>query len=191
MNIKMSEIWKEFYIKNHLYRISNLGTIQTYIKDDNWYTMKTKINRKGYLVVMLCDRKNYSIHRLVAIHFIPNPNDLPQVNHKNGIKIDNVVDPDNLYGETTNLEWCTNRYNYEHAIETKLKNMKYASSCAIQKTSKKVMQLDFNNNIIKIWNSISEAERKLGISNSHISSCCRHKKGFKSAGGYHWEYYNN
>lgn len=182
MNIQMNEIWKEFYIKNHLYRISNLGIIQTYMRNDNWYTMKTKNNRKGYVTVMLCDKKYYSIHRLVAKNFIPNPNNLPQVNHKNGVKTDNRIE---------NLEWCTNQYNHEHAIKTKLKNMKYASSCAIQKTSKKVIQLDFNNNVIKIWDSIMEAERKLGIANSHISSCCKHKKGFNSAGGYRWEYYKN
>lgn len=88
-----------------------------------------------------------------------------------------------------NLEWCTNEENYKHALINGLKDMKYASQQAIKKTSKKVIQKDMDGNIIEVFDSMKSAERKLGISNSHISACCKKKKGHNTAGGYVWEYY--
>lgn len=178
MNMKKIEKWCEFSINSHLYKISNKGNIQTFYNNE-WRPMKTSVNKKGYKRVGLCDKKHYFIHRLVAKAFVPNPNNLPQVNHKNGIKDCN---------EDWNLEWCDNSYNYNHAIKNGLKDMKLASNHAIKKTSKPVIQLTLDNKVVKTWNSMMDAERTLGISNSHISACCKHKKGFYTAGGYKWEY---
>lgn len=77
--------------------------------------MKTQTNRYGYLQVMLYNNhkgKLLTIHRLVAQTFIPNPENLPQVNHKNGVKTDNRVE---------NLEFCTAAYNNQHAWDNGLK----------------------------------------------------------------------
>lgn len=82
--------------------------------------MKGSADHKGYLTVNLYQKtvevgkyvcKNYKVHRLVAIAFIPNPENKAQINHINGLKSDNRVE---------NLEWCTNYENRQHAIKTGL-----------------------------------------------------------------------
>lgn len=112
------EIWKD--IKNYegYYQVSNLGRIRSidrYIKQYNGYNYSTRIYKgkilkkeigtRGYYKVVLQKRrkaKTYNVHRLVAETFIPNPKNLPQVNHKDENKLNNIVD---------NLEWCTSKYN--------------------------------------------------------------------------------
>lgn len=98
-------------IKKDKYLISNYGTI----KNLNDVIMKPFISNTGYLRVGLATdkgkRKNYSIHRLVALMFVPNPNDDSIVNHLNGIKTENYY---------LNLEWTTQSSNNIHALNTGL-----------------------------------------------------------------------
>lgn len=108
----MEEIWKEIKNTNGLYFVSNLGNV----KKGNKSIKKTE-RKDGYVKV----RINYGdvikhsfVHRLVALAFIPNPNDLPQVNHIDGDKTNNAV---------TNLEWCTEKENQKHRIEILHKDM--------------------------------------------------------------------
>lgn len=78
----------------------------------------TSITKKGYKIVNLSNNgvaKSFSVHRLVAIHFINNPDNLPQVNHIDGNKLNNHID---------NLEWCTNQENILHAIKIGLNDYK-------------------------------------------------------------------
>ena len=109
----MKEIWK-FYIYN--YEISNLGRLRN--AKTHKILKANKIGR-GYLgvCVSLGSRNNHKmirIHRAVAESFIPNPNNLPQVNHKDGNKLNNCVD---------NLEWCNNQYNSQHAWDNGLNQL--------------------------------------------------------------------
>lgn len=101
------EIWKDIPKYEGIYEISNYGRIK------NKKTGKLKSQRntfKGYLQVGLSNKgdKTFRVHRLVAEAFIPNPNNLPQVNHKDGNKKNNRVD---------NLEWISNYDNMQHAIK--------------------------------------------------------------------------
>ena len=165
----MKEIWKP--IKNYegLYEVSNLGNVKS-IKNNT--LIKPALN-KGYLRLVLYKngkKKNKTIHQLVAQAFIDNPNDYICVNHINEVKTDNRVE---------NLEWCDNNYNDNYGTRNKR---------IAKRLSKKIVQLDINNNYINTWDSASDVGRIIGINPSNIRSCCRNIR--KNAGGYIWKYYS-
>ena len=119
-------------------------------------------NSRGYLSTSLCkdgQSKSFSIHRLVAQAFIPNPQNLPEVNHRDEVKTNNSVG---------NLEWCTAQYNNDYS------------------RSKPVQQIDpKTGDAIATFKSMIEAERQTGIYHGNIGLCCGGKR--KSAGGYVWQ----
>lgn len=132
--------------------------------------------RVGYLYIDLCKdgkRKHFNIHRLVAQEFIPNPNNLPQVNHKNEIKTDN---------RACNLEWVSAKDNSNWGTH----NEKIAKANTNGKLSKPVLQYDKSGVLIKEWVSSHQVERELGIWQSSIVQCCKGK--LKSTGGFIWKY---
>ena len=129
-------------LENHPdYEVSNTGIVRE-VKTKR-IKRQTRSN-KGYSLICL-NGKQYLVHRLVATTFIPNPNNYPQVNHKDENKVNNSID---------NLEWCTNEYNERYG--TKIERV------AVQLSKGRVIQYDDNGNVIKIWNS-KEAVARAGM----------------------------
>lgn len=171
----MKEIFKT--IPNYEnYLIGNYGTV----KNKNGKIIKS-FNDNGYKRVGLYKngkQKFYKVHRLVAKVFIPNPQNLPFVNHKNELRNDNYF---------KNLEWCDCKYNVNYGSCQKKKGKTLSKLLENrQDLSKKVCQYDKNKTLIATYLSIQEASRKTGINFSLISKCCN---GYlKSTHNYIWNF---
>ena len=161
------EIWKDIKGYEGLYQVSNLGKVKSLLGwNGKTYYKREKILKpyiqKGYLRVNLFKKNKgnkYLVHRLVAETFIPNPNKLPEVNHKD-------ENPGNC--GVSNLEWCTRLYNIQ-----------YSKSCPVD-------QYNLNNDYIQSFSCMAEAGRKTKINHTHICQCCKGKR--KTAGSYIWRY---
>lgn len=177
----MKEIWKDVSGYEGIYQISNFGNIKrlsySIIRSNgNKQSWKEKIlnptkDASGYYGIRSCTKttgksETLRIHRLVAEAFIPNPNNLPCVNHKDGNKLNNKVD---------NLEYCTYSHNIKHAFNNGLRH-----------DTKKINQYDLNGNFIATYNSIREAERITGTRNTGINECLHNN--YKSSNGFIWKY---
>lgn len=179
--MKEKEIWRDVVGYEGLYQVSNYGNVKSLSREVNngngTYFTKEKIlkpmeNHKGYLGVELQDKWHF-IHRIVATTFIENPENKPQVNH---------IDCDKKNNRVENLEWCTNSENQIHAY----KNGLNVRSDNAGRPKQKIMQLDMNDNLIKIYESIADAEKETGIKN--ISYVINGKR--KKAGGFKWKKYS-
>lgn len=164
---------EEWKIIKYPYFISNKGKVKN-VETGN--ILKQQENKKGYKLVRVKinrEKHTFRIHREVAKAFISNPENKPQVNHKNGIKSDNRVE---------NLEWCTNQENADHAIKNGLwENVFKASQKSNEKRKKKIIARNIDTGVTKEYNSIREAERDLGT--RHITDVLKgkrtHAKGYE------------
>ena len=173
------EIWKDIKGFEGFYQVSNLGRIRSLprkgkgrwgIKDYSGIVLKPVLSDRGYLKLRLYKNggKTFRVHRLVAEAFLPNPQNLPEVNHINENKQDNRVE---------NLEWADRKANCQYGSRTK----KIASQL-----SRPVIQMSLGGEILETFASSREVERKLNFSASHINECCNGKR--KTSNGYKWEY---
>lgn len=198
------EVWKDIPGYEGYYQASTLGNIRSVprVTSNNHYkegkVLKQRPDKNGYSIVCLCkdgERKFRKVHRLVAMTFIPNPCNLPQVNHKDEVKANNDV---------FNLEWCTAKYNtnYGLCIERISKAQKgvpnprcqgernyfYGKhfSRGLHPQAKKISQYDLDGNLIKTYDCMNDAAEAVGACHSSISLVCTGKN--KTCKGYKWAY---
>ena len=167
----MKEIWKDIPGHKGKHMVSNFGNVKSvkYMHTNSERVLKQSINRCGYAYIILWENKNkkhYTIHRLVASTFIPNPNNYPQINHIDGNKLNNSVD---------NLEWCTASENVIHRFKV-LKHRPH--NC------KKIKCVEKN----IIYDSVTEAANKSGQNKVTIRHRANTQSGYFGTGGYHWEW---
>lgn len=191
------EIWKDIEGYEGIYQVSSEGRVKSlnYHRTGQERILKASCSGWGYPFVNLCKdgkKKTHRVHRLVAIAFIENPDNLPEINHKDEDKANNNVD---------NLEWCNRKYNVNYGThnqrmaealrgENHYLYGKHLSEETKKKMSeslsKPVMCIHKINGYMVEYNSIKEAEKYTGIDNSAIAKCCKGKR--RSAGGYKWFY---
>lgn len=176
------EIWKDIEEYEGIYQVSSIGRVKSLPRirknAKGYYLTKEKIlsqnkTRNGYYLVYLCKnnmKKAFSVHRLVAIAFIPNPHCLEEINHKDENKTNNFVD---------NLEWCDHKYNSSYGNRAKKirETLINKNHCG-----KEVLQYTIFGEFVCKFNSYAEAERVTGAKNIH--ACANGK--VRHSGGYVW-----
>ena len=174
--IPANEIWRPVRDFEGLYEVSNLARVRSvdrsitavykgtiYTRNLKGRILKQRKIHRGYCAITL-QSASYFIHRMVAEAFVPNPDNLPEVNHKDENKLNNCAD---------NLEWCDRLYNVNYGT-------------GIQRREKSIEQLTMAGQHIAYYSSIIDAARQLGHDQSYITKACRGIR--KSAYGYQWRY---
>lgn len=164
--------WRFIEGTNGEYQVSDTGMVKT---TRSGKIMTPSVDQRGYLRVALYKsnrNKRYKVHRLVAQAFLPNPEEKPQVNHKDGNKQNNTV---------CNLEWVTNNQNMSHARQNGLFEG-HRQFC--KKTSKKIIATNLITGQTIEYESILAAKREIGT--QHIQEVLSGKR--KQAKGYTFSY---
>lgn len=158
--MKESETWKPVVGYEGLYEVSSIGHVRSR-KTGHYRKLNGRVNRfTGYVYVNLRkdgEERTFSIHRLVAIAFLPNPDDLPYVNHKDEVKTNNSVD---------NLEWCSSSYNNEYSKHKRVK---------------RISAFTLEGERLATFESESIASKMLGMSKAAVSSAISGSR--KTCGG--------
>lgn len=176
------EVWKDIAGYDGLYQVSNMGRVKSLERTRNMNLPGRKKRApvserilkfgqsQGYQAVTLARdgvNKKIRLHKLVALAFIPNPDNKPEINHKDGNKHNNCAD---------NLEWVTPIENQRHAISSGLRDDSFRR--------KTVNQYDRDGNFIRSWNGYVEIKDVLGLPPQAICGCCKGRN--PTAYGYVW-----
>lgn len=157
------EEWRDLPGYEDAYQVSDLGRIRSRHR-----VLQPTTNWDGYLRVSIVKggtRRLVALHRLVALAFLPNPGNKPQVNHKNGIRAD---------CRATNLEWCTNAENQRHR------------NSVVGSGKNRTKRAVVNTTTGQSFESLSDAARQTGARIASIQECCKGLR--KTANGYGWQY---
>lgn len=191
----MEEIWKDVVGYEGLYKVSNFGRIVSLCSygGNSQRLMSPGLANNGYLMVGLTKNKKQKsllVHRLVAQAFIPNPDKLDFVNHKDENKRNNNVE---------NLEWCTKSYNSEYSLNLHPDRKKRYFNHFKDKNGKLkrydgkppqheeiVIQKDIKGTPIAIYGCVDYAHKITGVKSAAIIACCKGQQ--KTAFGYIWEF---
>lgn len=177
--------YEGYYEVDQFGRVFSLDRVVTIVDGDRTYEkplsgkqMKQHMHSGGYKVVALTKdgkSKNIFVHRIVAEAFLPNPDNLPMVNHKDEDKTNNFLE---------NLEWCTAAYNrtYGKAVERHAKKLRGRES----EKRKAVIQRGLDGSFMDWHESVTKAAEKMNGSTTAISKACKGER--KTAYGYLWEY---
>ena len=189
----MTEQWRtavyDGILYEGLYKVSNLGRILSlnYRRTGRAEVMNPFEDKDGYLVVHLRKNGEYKtckVHRLVSETFLENPENLPEVNHKDEDKTNNFVflnEDGTVNKEKSNLEWKTHKDNINHGT----RNERVSKTLTNGKKSKRVLQLSLSGELIKEWPSVSECGRN-GFNSGAVAACCRGER--KSHKGFRFMY---
>lgn len=189
MKLLAAEIWRDIPGYEGYYQASTLGnirsvsrTVKSTSRNSNTYIKKLesvilsqatndKVNYKQKIVILSIEGKHRTcvVARLIAATFIPNPNNLPQINHK---------DEDPTNNKVSNLEWCDSNYNNNYG----LRSLRESNT----KTKYRINQYDKSGEFIKTWRNSKDIQRELGINHSSVLQCCRGER--KQAGGFIWKF---
>lgn len=180
-----TEEWRDIKGYEEPYKVSNLGRVMS-LHRKTPRILYLKRHNMGYRQVELAKSgKNHmvTVHRLVAEAFIPNPDNLPQVNHIDFNRENNCV---------SNLEWCTPKQNTMHsAVHGRLRggNIKGSKrTCKPYKHRSPIKQMTKDGVVLKIWSNAAEAERS-GFHSTSVRECCEGKR--HTAYGCKWQYAND
>ena len=171
----MEEIWCPIKGYEGLYEVSDKGRVRS-LKFGKERILKPGKHPNGYFKVELCknrERKQCFVHRLVSQTFIPNPDNLPEVNHKDEDKTNNSV---------INLEWCDRKYNCNYGT----RNERVSEKNTNGKLSKPILQYTKSGEFVKEWKSTRDVKRNLGYTHQNISACCNGIR--KSSNGFVWKF---
>lgn len=181
----MSEVWKPIKGYEGIYEVSSYGRVRSLArmridKKGRRKPIPEKMlkmhDRKGYDSVTLQDmgrKAIMSVHRLVAMAFIPNPDNLPIINHRDENPKNNQV---------SNLEWCDISYNTRYGTGIERAKAKHDYKY------KSVEQLTMDGKHIATYKGVREAAKATGADASVIIRVCKHKGNSETAGGYRWKY---
>lgn len=168
------EEWKDIIGYEGMYQISSEGRVRSFYHN-KWNILSLHIAGKtNHLKIGLYKdkcRKHFFVHRLVAIAFIPNPNNYTEVNHKDENPLNNNVN---------NLEWCNHSYNMNYGT-----CQERAHTTHLERTPS-ILMYDKEGVLKATFNSVVEAEKETGIPHSNIIACCKGR--LKTAKGYIWKY---